>query len=189
MDLRRWIGASSATLRARAARPRIRRARLTSGRARKRVKRAARAGWRAIAASRNSSRRPDGMTGADNPQSAIEGNPNPERMMGTDNLPVDGLETSKTRCLSRRLPLPFWNGYNQVVHALRLALGRRSTVGHLPLEQVIGVRIPASQPTSLACCSFSRLGPHVFSHIATRLGSSRLGSAHREWDVESRHPP
>ena len=31
----------------------------------------------------------------------------------------------------------------------RLALGRRSTVGHLPLEQVIGVRIPASQPNSL----------------------------------------
>jgi general stress protein YciG len=33
---------------------------------------------------------PDGMGnmgGADNPESAIEGNPNPERMMGTDNLP------------------------------------------------------------------------------------------------------
>lgn len=33
---------------------------------------------------------PDGagnMSGVDNPESAIEGNPNPERMMGTDNLP------------------------------------------------------------------------------------------------------
>jgi hypothetical protein len=32
---------------------------------------------------------------------------------------------------------------------LRLALGGRPTVGHLPLEQVIGVRIPASQPNML----------------------------------------
>ena len=29
----------------------------------------------------------DEMTGVDNPEAAIEGNPNPERMMGTDNLP------------------------------------------------------------------------------------------------------
>ena len=29
----------------------------------------------------------DGMGRADNPESAVEENPNPERMMGTDNLP------------------------------------------------------------------------------------------------------
>src|SRR6185295_4937502 len=43
--------------------------------------------------------------------------------------------------------------YNQSfppVGASRPILGGRPTVGHLPLEQVIGVRIPASQPISLA---------------------------------------
>jgi len=29
----------------------------------------------------------DDVVGAVNPESAVEGNPNPERMMGTDNLP------------------------------------------------------------------------------------------------------
>ncbi len=42
-DLRRWIGRNSERLRARAARPHIRRARLTSGRARKRATQGARA--------------------------------------------------------------------------------------------------------------------------------------------------
>ena len=98
-----------------------------------------------------------------------------------------------------------------MVHAPRLALGGRPTVGHLPLEQVIGVRIPASQPNSLALApslgwsarlqASARLparlgsnpsvnptslrslaGRHVFSHIATHLGSTSLASALREWE-------
>src|SRR6266498_2277416 len=36
-------------------------------------------------------------------------------------------------------------------------LGRRSTVGHLPLEQVIGVRIPASQPTQIEALNLREL--------------------------------
>ena len=59
-----------------------RRAPRTSGRARRRVKRAAKAGWRAIAASRSRRRRVDGIRRA-----ADCGHPNPEQMMGTDNLP------------------------------------------------------------------------------------------------------
>ena len=60
---------------------------------------------------------------------------------------------SMSQCRPRRLPVRFWNGYNRwfsPIAAPRLALGGRPTVGHLPLEQVIGVRIPASQPNSLA---------------------------------------
>ena len=48
-----------------------------------------------------------------------------------------------------RLPVPFWSGYNRKflpLAARRLALGGRPTVGHMALDQVIGVRIPASQP-------------------------------------------
>ena len=89
VDLRRWIEANSATSRARAVRPRIRRVPPTSGRARKRVKRVGKVAWRAIVASRNSSsrRRTPADVGEDNPESAAGGTPDPERMMGTDNLP------------------------------------------------------------------------------------------------------
>jgi hypothetical protein len=44
------------------------------------------------------------------------------------------------------------HSYNQGFARL---LGRRSTVGQLPLEQVIGVRIPASQPISLTSRSLN----------------------------------
>jgi hypothetical protein len=54
---------------------------------------------------------------------------------------------------------------------LRNALGGRSTVGHVALDHVIGVRIPASQPTSLALAIIARslAARHVFRHLATRM--------------------
>ena len=66
---------------ARAARPRIRRAPRTSGRAKRRVRPVAKAAWRAIAASRNSS------SESREDRAAVVGNPNPEQMVGTDSLP------------------------------------------------------------------------------------------------------
>ena len=49
-----------------------------------------------------------------------------------------------------------------------LILGGRSTVGHVALDHVIGVRIPASQPTSLA--------PLVRCLVGTSSGTPRRAS-------------
>ena len=56
----------------------------------------------------------------------------------------------------------------------RQILGGRSTVGHRALDAVIGVRIPASQPTSLASLARWLLGPCWSRRDSLR--SSRAGS-------------
>jgi len=55
-----------------------------------------------------------------------------------------------------------------------LLLGGRSTVGHVALDHVIGVRIPASQPTSLAPLTRWLLG--TFPGAPSR--ASRVTSGH-----------
>ena len=139
---RRWTGASSATSPARAAKPRIRRVPRTSGPARRRVKPAARAAWRAIAASRNSGRRQFRHDAHDTNLRADDGRTIGHRR-DTDAtarlIPVSGAALAGPRFGTAIIR-------SSAVRRARLALGGRPTVGHLPLEQVIGVRIPASQP-------------------------------------------
>ena len=62
--------------------------------------------------------------------------------------PRDARTTSRYQ--SARLPLASASVYNRKFvpfEVPRLVLGGRPTVGRMPLEHVIGVRIPASQPT------------------------------------------
>ena len=58
----------------------------------------------------------------------------------------------------------------------RQILGGRSTVGHRALDAVIGVRIPASQPTSLASLARWLLGPLLVTPRFASLIASGLES-------------
>ncbi len=63
--------------------------------------------------------------------------------IGGHSPPSSSNDCPGARAVQGPLPSPF---RLDIISGPVNLLGRRSTVGHLPLEQVIGVRIPASQP-------------------------------------------
>ena len=167
-DLRRWIEASSATSPARAARRRTRRARLTSGPAKRRVKRDARAGWRAIAGSRNSSSRHRGGDRGEPRNRRRQSELGADRRAAT--TAVARLTTDAPGVSRGDLPVQYLTGYNRSGSRAATGTGRSSNgrTSDSGLRLSGFESLPPSQSHSLGWSVRLQAG----ARLTARLGSN-----------------